>query len=416
MLNITKYFENWKNENYIGLFESNQKTIVDYISIGSKQIPRYTNQFWTSKQRQTNSIHEISYRACFKAQLPEFFIGLLTSEQQTVYDPFSGRGTTVIQSALMNRYFVANDVNPLSTILAKPRTRPPKISEINSRINEIKFYDDLTTEIDLSIFYHKKTLNEILSLRKYLYERKYNNKEDYIDEWIRMVATNRLTGHSKGFFSVYTLPPNQAVSIKSQIKINQKKNQTPEYRDVKKIILNKSNQLLKNINENLRKQLWKISENSKFYSEDARTTKMIPSNSVDLVVTSPPFLDIVQYEQDNWLRCWFNNIDVNEISKKIEVTGTLDKWKQFIEAVLQELFRVVKEIGFVAFEVGEVKNGRIKLDEVVAEIAHSIGFNVLGIIINRQEFTKTSNIWGIKNNTLGTNTNRIVLFKKDKNG
>jgi hypothetical protein len=29
-----------------------------------------------------------------------------------------------------------------------------------------------------------------------------------------------------------------------------------------------------------------------------------------------------------------------------------------------------------------------------------------------QEFTKTSNIWGINNNTRGTNTNRIVLFNK----
>jgi hypothetical protein len=35
-----------------------------------------------------------------------------------------------------------------------------------------------------------------------------------------MVAVNRLTGHSPGFFSVYTLPPNQAVSVKAQQKIN----------------------------------------------------------------------------------------------------------------------------------------------------------------------------------------------------
>ena len=47
-----------------------------------------------------------------------------------------------------------------------------------------------------------------------------NGLEDNIDRWIRMVATNRLTGHSPGFFSVYTLPPNQAASQNSQIKIN----------------------------------------------------------------------------------------------------------------------------------------------------------------------------------------------------
>ena len=31
-----------------------------------------------------------------------------------------------------------------------------------------------------------------------------------------MVALNRLTGHSPGFFSVYTLPPNQATSVERQ--------------------------------------------------------------------------------------------------------------------------------------------------------------------------------------------------------
>ena len=31
---------------------------------------------------------------------------------------------------------------------------------------------------------------------------------------------------------------------------------------------------------------------------------------------------------------------------------------------------------------------------------------------NAQKFTKTANIWGVSNNSLGTNTNRIVLFRK----
>jgi hypothetical protein len=42
-----------------------------------------------------------------------------------------------------------------------------------------------------------------------------------------MVAINRLTGHSPGFFSVYTLPPNQAVSVQSQRKINEKRGRRP---------------------------------------------------------------------------------------------------------------------------------------------------------------------------------------------
>jgi hypothetical protein len=39
------------------------------------------------------------------------------------------------------------------------------------------------------------------------------------------------------------------------------------------------------------------------------------------------------------------------------------------------------------------------------------GFECRAVLINRQRFTKTSNIWGIDNNARGTNTNRIVLFQ-----
>jgi hypothetical protein len=66
----------------------------------------------------------------------------------------------------------------------------------------------------------------------------------------------------------------------------------------------------------------------------------------------------------------------------------------------------------VAFEVGEVRNGKIKLEEVVIPIALSTGFNCDAVIINRQQFTKTANIWGINNNSEGTNSNRIVVLRK----
>lgn len=59
-------------------------------------IPYLANEFWTARQRQAHSLHEISYRACFKAQLPAFFISNLTNPGDVVYDPFMGRGTTPI--------------------------------------------------------------------------------------------------------------------------------------------------------------------------------------------------------------------------------------------------------------------------------------------------------------------------------
>ena len=418
---ITDYLVNFelnKNlENGVELFGNycdfnNNKTQIEYVQKDSKKIPKYINEYWTARQRQANSIHEISYRACFKPQLPRFFIELLTNENDVVFDPFSGRGTTAIEAALLNRKFIANDINPLSTILAKPRIKPPLLNEIVERFEDINLNEKLDCDIDLSMFYHEETLQEILFLRNYLLNRKAENKEDYIDEWIRMVATNRLTGHSKGFFSVFTLPPNQAVTQESQKKINAKRNQIPEYRNVKEIIINKSKKLLSEIDNKIRKQLFEIAEQSYFYNTDARNITEIKNDTVSLTVTSPPFLNIVQYGQDNWLRCWFNGLDAESISKQIVMAKTTNEWSDFIENVFRELFRITKKNGHIAFEVGEVNNGKINLEEYVLYVGIKVGLECLGILINTQEFTKTSNIWGVNNNSNGTNTNRIVLFGK----
>ncbi|MEW5724444.1 MAG: hypothetical protein AB1896_15140 [Thermodesulfobacteriota bacterium] len=81
-------------------------------------------------------------------------------------------------------------------------------------------------------------------------------------------------------------------------------------------------------------------------------------------------------------------------------------------AAFREFFRVVRPGGFVAFEVGEVRKGRIQLEQCMAPIGQRAGFTCRGILINQREFTKIANIWGIDNNRRGTNTNRIVLFSK----
>jgi hypothetical protein len=91
---------------------------------------------------------------------------------------------------------------------------------------------------------------------------------------------------------------------------------------------------------------------------------------------------------------------------------TVPDWSAVMGAVFCELFRVTRPGGSVAFEVGEVRKKTIRLDEQVVPLGIAAGFTCDGILINQQVFTKTSNIWGVRNNTCGTNTNRIVLFRK----
>jgi hypothetical protein len=400
---------------YLSTFpgEAGLTTITEEVTIGQYRLRKFTNEFWTSRQRQAAPIHEISYRACFKPQLPRFFIGLLTRKGDVVYDPFSGRGTTVIEAGLLGRDVIANDASPLSRILTEPRFFPPLLSAVEKRLGTIPPAAE-ETDIDLSMFYHPDTVQEIVALRTYLLNRRSGCRDDMLDRWIAMVATNRLTGHSSGFFSVYTLPPNQAVSQKSQERINKKRRQEPEYRDTRRIILNKTKSLLRLLSESDQKNLLRAGKKALLLTGDARSTPQIPDGSVQLTVTSPPFLDIVQYREDNWLRCWFNGLDGEAIGKSITMARTLPEWTGVMGSVFEELFRITRSGGYVAFEVGEVRKKTIRLEEHVVPLGRAEGFECPCVIINQQQFTKTSNIWGVDNMAYGTNTNRIVVFRKPR--
>ena len=218
-----------------------------------------------------------------------------------------------------------------------------------------------------------------------------------------MVAINRLTGHSPGFFSVYTMPPNQAVSVDAQIKINLKRQQTPPPRDIIGIIHKKSRTLLSD-------GIMQKHPAGFLSTAPAHKSPAIPDNSAALVVTSPPFLDIVQYADDNWLRCWFAGIDSKEVA--IGMHRTESAWTEMVRNVLIEQARIVRPGGHVAFEVGEVRKGKVLLERLVWQAAEGLPYDRLAVMVNQQEFTKTANCWGVSNNTGGTNTNRIVLFKR----
>jgi len=391
--------------------EFGSKTRVHPIRIdGVGTLPVYVNEFWTAKQRAAHSLHEISYRACFKPQLPEFFIGRLTQPGDVVYDPFAGRGTTLLQAALMGRVPYGCDINPLSEKLIAPRFSPPMLDDIEKRLGSLRSRSVKVADENLRPFYHPRTLQMLLALRSYLLRRESNGALDEVDRWIWMVALNRLTGHSTGFFSVYTMPPNQAVSAETQKKINKRLRQRPPLRDVPEIILRKSRQLLRDISDDDRRTFQRTARRRKMVIGSAEHTPRIRSGSVNLVVTSPPFLDVVDYVKDNWLRGWFAGVKTTRVP--VWQFRKLSEWQAKMESVFCELHRVLVPGGHVAFEVGEVRNGTLQLEEAVAQAGRRAGLDPLLVLINQQKFTKTSNCWGIENQKRGTNTNRIVLFRK----
>ena len=376
------------------------------VAFEREGIPYLVNEFWTAGQRQAHSLHEVSYRGCFKAQLPEFFIERTTREGEAVHDPFMGRGTTLVQAALMGRAPMGNDINPLSTLLVRPRLAPPPLAAVERRLRDVP-WDSVNVDHgdDLLAFYHPRTLAHLNALRFWLEREAPLDRPDPdpVVDWIRMVSLNRLTGHSPGFFSGRTMPPNQAISVEAQRRINERLGAMPPERDLVKVILKKSRTLLKD-------GLPPAHPQATLLTGDAAGSGTIAAGSVALVVTSPPFLDVVQYADDNWLRCWFAGIDVAAVP--ISMHKTEAAWERMVRGVLSEQARILRPGGHVAFEVGEVRGGRVLLERLVWSAVEGLPFDRLAVTVNQQEFTKTAACWGVSNNAKGTNTNRVVLLRR----
>lgn len=374
-----------------------------------------TRELWTARQRQMHPIHyTVSYRGSFKPELPEFFIGRYLPKPGVVLDPFGGRGTTAIQANLMGHTAIHNDLNPVSIFLASSRRSIPALASLIDRVQGLDLESSVSPTAEeeerLLPFFHERTLRELLCLRRELLA----NFDDPQLRYIGVTALSRLHGHSDGFFSVYSFPQ---ISILpgAQRKNNARLGQKPEYRSIRERIIRKmkrdlSVELPSVYNESARKNL--------YLSCDSANLKGVRASSVDLVVTSPPFLDKVDYITDNWMRAWFLGVEDRVADIELSVTPSMEQWIGFMKSTFLEMGRVLKIGGRAVFEVGEVKSRShlYNLEEVLADL---LPLEVDGgrlvvdeILVNEQKFTKLSNCWDVANNEKGTNTNRCLVMKK----
>lgn len=411
--------------------ESTNKISEEKETQISSSVNVIEKELWTNKQRQMLSIHyTVSYRGSFKPELPNYFIQkylnndefklLKTKKLPIVFDPFVGRGTTVIQANLLGYAGWGNDINPMSEKIISTLTNPPAIEEIKERLASIPFDKERNKLLDkkeikrfgLDAFYHNDTLKQLLNLKEYL----RNSSRDYVDNFIEIIAMSRLHGHSSGFFSAYSFPQ-ISVLPESQLKINQKHG-NPQPKDVPVLILRKARSSLSD-NDKFDKMLISRKQN-KITSYDICNLpkKDYPDNSVDLIITSPPFLAQVDYVLDNWLECWFLDIEQESFKDDLVQTPSLETWKVFMTKALTQMLRVLKPKKHCIVEVGDVncsinnKKTKINLDEIVEELGRKAGFIIQSRLIHKQKFTKLSNCFKVENNVKGVNTQRMVVFTK----
>ncbi|MCR9143112.1 MAG: site-specific DNA-methyltransferase [bacterium] len=406
-----------------------KKNRAGRVSVPGFSMPFYVGELWTARQRQMHPLHyTVSYRASFKPELPDFFIRRFLLDRRitegVVLDPFGGRGTTVLQANLLGFRGIHNDLNPVSIFLSSARQQIPPLAELIERTEALdlgarRFRLNAIEKKRLLPFFHPETLNEILNLREQLLQTIQAGPAAGVDpalQYIGLTALSRLHGHSDGFFSVYSFPQ-ISIMPEAQARNNLRRNQTPEYRGVKARIIKKMKADLGSAE--LAPEFLAAAAKNRYTMSDARKLKGLRANTVDLVVTSPPFLDKVNYVADNWMRSWFLGYDAEP---ELTMTPDVGEWVEFMAGVMRDLGRVLKPGARAVIEVGEVavgqKGANLNLEELlIKQLPMTLrggGGRLVAeeVFINSQEFTKLANCWDVKNNAKGTNTNRCLVVRK----
>ncbi len=142
---------------------------------------------WDFKDFQTQYLsHRFhSYPARFIPQIPKTFIRLFTKEWDTVIDPFCGCGTTTVEAYLAGRNSIGNDFNPLACLITRAKARLVPDEDLNvlgKKLVEIKRYVDSDhrryeylkklPKRNVSNLFNKDMINELCLIKEALDEIK----------------------------------------------------------------------------------------------------------------------------------------------------------------------------------------------------------------------------------------------------
>lgn len=383
------------------------------------------------------------YLATFPAPIPKFLIGLLTESDETVLDPFGGAGTTCYEAIKQNRPFLYNDINPFAVEIVSALVlairlifqTPSCLEEVTNRdiallqnasLWEDEFpytAEDRVAEPDLETalterhivsdavyWYHRKTLIELLAIWDLIHDQGENPE---ICKIRRLAFSNILkeTCSQRDHFTYIT----DNCKPKKLVYINALKAYAAMMQRIDRSVteLSHNYQLL-----NGGRRLDAVIDRSVIRNGDARDLSWIQDESVDLVLTSPPYLCAQDYIKTMRLQdLFFHGEDLtqlagHEIGARAKRKGNQDRvvnsFYQDIHASISEVDRVLKPGKYFCIVIGQGK-GKITrgIDTVLAvreDILTSFSFDLFFEAVRKISY-KTVRIGGVDKETL-------LIFKK----
>lgn len=252
-----------------------------------------------------NRLHSLCpYFAMFPETFARDQLEAHTKPGDLVFDPFSGRGTTLLQSLLMGRRAVAADINPVAYCISGAKATVPRLSSVLRRLEILESQFDPACEESVgkslpeffSHAYASAVLSQILFLRHSLTWRR-----NHVDRFIAALVLGSLHGGMDKSPSYFSNQMPRTISTKPGYSIRYwlRHKLLPPSRDVFDILRKRAAYRLSAEVPLLRGSV---------ALTDARKASEVFAkfkNQVNLIVTSPPYLDVTRYEEDQWLRLWF---------------------------------------------------------------------------------------------------------------
>jgi DNA modification methylase len=320
-----------------------------------------------------HSLHNICSRTgSFPPSLARYFIERFSEKGQKVLDPFSGKGTAPLEACLCGRVGIGNDASPEAYVLTHAKVRSVPLKQIKNYIQKVRRKAYPTGDVksinkSIRIFFHPKTLAQIIAVRDVVL---YDESDEGI--FLKALMCGIIHGASENSLS---LPCSHSFSMSPRYVTRYAKENglVKPVRDVIHCLAAKAESVLA---DGLPEVLGEA------YMKDA-TKLPLEDETIDLIITSPPYFNKQTYAWDNWLRLWFLDYDYKVVQKQLFQSGSLEKFLKFMSESLKEMYRVLKNDSSCFIVVGDVTLGKktVVTAELLAKSAELIGFKV-GRIIN----------------------------------
>lgn len=378
------------------LYDTQQKTIFrarnpeqEYLELINKKYNfqeaiKILNKIdWDFKdfttQYLTHTFH--SYPARFIPQIPLTFIKLFTEEKETILDPMCGCGTTLVEAFLNNRNSIGNDFNSLAALISKVKTTLTDEGEFryfNKKLAIMKRYLDLDYKrVDerinnlpnrkISKIFNRVVISKLEVIRETLLEFKEEGHNDLFDFGrVALSSTIWSLVENGGGIDVDGLFLKKVKSMQNELK--------------------KMSKIIKNIPE------------VKIICGDARKLE-VETNSVDLIVTSPPYVNALDYYRVHmynmlWLGMDFDLLKKHEIGAHSHfINNRFRLLSEYLGDMLRsiiEMNRVLKKDKLCVIVVGNssLEYELIESYKFFAEMGEKIDFKPIKSIFRNIDKTR----------------------------